>query len=63
MEQESPPQEQLASCQDCEWFRMMINRSALDPEPRADLEALFGAHLHRRHAPEAQSAQRRLRSV
>ncbi|MGP3988688.1 hypothetical protein [Streptomyces sp. 3N207] len=60
--QESPPQERWA-CEDCGWFRTMISRAAFDPEPRADLEALFGAHLHRKHTPEAQSAQRRSRGV
>ncbi|MBO8193222.1 hypothetical protein ITI46_16325 [Streptomyces oryzae] len=62
MEQESPQQEQPMPCQDCEWFRVMINRSALDPKPRADLEALFGAHLHRKHAPDTAN-QRGLRGV
>ncbi|WP_443279618.1 hypothetical protein [Streptomyces sp. 8N114] len=50
-------------CEDCAWFRTMINRAAFDPKPRADLEALFGAHLHRKHAPEASGGQRRSRSV
>jgi hypothetical protein len=53
-------------CEDCAWYRTMINRAAGDPHPRADLEALFGAHLHRKHAPEAEApaeGHRHLRSV
>ncbi|RCG26368.1 hypothetical protein DTL70_07220 [Streptomyces diacarni] len=51
-------------CEDCAWYRTMISRAAGDPRPRADLEALFGAHLHRNHAPEAPAeGHRRLRSV
>lgn len=59
MEQEGSQQEQSVPCQDCEWFRMLISRAAWDPKSRADLEALFGAHLHRKHAP----TESRLRSV
>ncbi|MFI7240570.1 hypothetical protein [Streptomyces qinglanensis] len=40
---------QMPDCQDCAWFRTMIRRAAWDPQPRADLEALFAAHLRRKH--------------
>ncbi|MEU3192565.1 hypothetical protein ABZ686_18450 [Streptomyces sp. NPDC006992] len=40
---------QVPDCQDCAWFRTMIRRAAWDPQPRADLEALFAAHLRRKH--------------
>ncbi|MFI8853323.1 hypothetical protein [Streptomyces sp. 891-h] len=64
MEQESPPQEQSASCEDCAWFRTMIARAVFDPKPRADLEVLFGAHLHRKHAPDQSGGgAQRLRGV
>jgi len=48
------------ACQDCEWFRMMINRAAGDPKPRADLEALFGAHLRRKHSGDERRGLRSL---
>ena len=38
-----------SGCADCDWYRTQINRAAGDPKPRADLEALFGAHLRRKH--------------
>ncbi|GAA2615032.1 hypothetical protein GCM10009863_30960 [Streptomyces axinellae] len=41
------------ACLDCDWYRVQINRAAGDPRPRADLEALYGAHLRRRHGDEA----------
>ena len=41
---------QRLGCADCDWYRRQINRAAGDPRPRADLEALFGAHLRRKHA-------------
>ncbi|WP_267877956.1 hypothetical protein [Streptomyces spirodelae] len=42
----------------------MIVRSAHDPGPRADLEVLFGAHLHRKHAPDQSGGgAQRLRGV
>ncbi|MDF4250299.1 hypothetical protein [Streptomyces sp. WMMB303] len=61
--EENSPQEEARPCEDCAWFRTMINRAAGDPEPRADLEALFGAHLRRKHLPTVPGAGRRLRSV
>jgi hypothetical protein len=56
--QEAPDKEQLgaaqrAACEDCDWYHRQINRAAGDPEPCADLEALFGAHLRRKHAGPA----------
>ncbi|RCG25985.1 hypothetical protein DTL70_07845 [Streptomyces diacarni] len=68
MERERASREQ---CLDCEWYRTQINRAAGDPEPRADLEALFGAHLRHKHSDgergdgeRGEAARRRpLRSV
>ncbi|WP_326690780.1 hypothetical protein OIE63_29050 [Streptomyces sp. NBC_01795] len=49
-------------CEACDWYHAQINRAAGDPKPRADLEALFGAHVRHKHAPAAPSA-RDFRSV
>ncbi|WP_432108711.1 hypothetical protein [Streptomyces sp. AA1529] len=57
------PQEEARPCEDRAWFRTVINRAAGDPEPRADLEALFGAPLCRTHLPATSGAGRHLRSV
>ncbi|MEW2457962.1 hypothetical protein [Streptomyces albus] len=40
-------------CADCEWYRTQVARAAGDPRPRADLEALFAAHLRRKHGDTA----------
>ncbi|CAM2900718.1 hypothetical protein ACH4LN_28720 [Streptomyces albus] len=51
---------EAGSCHDCEWYRTQINRAAGDPQPRADLEALYAAHLRRKHSD---AEHRTLRSV
>ncbi|MEU5835093.1 hypothetical protein ABZ820_15655 [Streptomyces diacarni] len=66
MTQAEPESEEQESaqpdCADCAWYRTMIRRAAGDPRPRADLEALYGAHLRRTHG-EPTTATRPLRSV
>jgi hypothetical protein len=42
--------EDIPVCLDCEWFHNAISRAAFDPKPRADLEALYGAHLRLKHS-------------
>ncbi|WP_326808690.1 hypothetical protein OHB04_30160 [Streptomyces sp. NBC_01775] len=54
--------EACEACEACDWYHAQINRAAGDPKPRADLEALFGAHVRHKHAPAAPSA-RGFRSV
>jgi hypothetical protein len=51
LDKEAPCAAQRAACEDCDWYHTHINRAAGDPKARADLEALFGAHLRRKHAP------------
>ncbi|WP_173869410.1 hypothetical protein SALCHL_001837 [Streptomyces albus subsp. chlorinus] len=36
-------------CEKCAWYRSQIKDAANDPVPRADFEALFGAHLRHEH--------------
>lgn len=50
-------------CLDCDWYRIQINRAAGDPQPRADLEALYDAHLRRCHDGHDGHDERVLRSV
>ncbi|MDJ1133561.1 hypothetical protein [Streptomyces iconiensis] len=52
MGQHGQADDQAQECGDCAWFCTQIDRAMGYPQPRADLEALYGAHLRHEHAPE-----------
>ncbi|WP_369203396.1 hypothetical protein [Streptomyces sp. PU-14G] len=52
-------QTEARPCEDCQWFRTQINRAYGDERGKADLEALYGAHLRAKHG----DGTRRLRAV
>ncbi|WP_428814810.1 hypothetical protein SALCHL_002322 [Streptomyces albus subsp. chlorinus] len=50
---------EVRPCKDCTWYRAQIEGAAKYPRVRADLEALFGAHLRRAHSDAERAARRR----